>query len=326
MGVIEAIRTGRLAERLRLPEPESSSCLNCGESLAGPFCAQCGQRNVPAYPSVRELVQHALEEVAGWDGRFASTLRALLRHPGILTREFLEGRRVRYISPLRLYLSASVVYFLLAAAAPEPKLGNKTVFIGLKATPGTAGATTSAGAKASSRPERVAAQASESLNGQELTAAERDSLLKEVERAPSVMRPALRRIATDPAGFKRSTFQAMPRMLFALLPVFALIVSLFYRRRKYPEHLYFALHLHAFVFLVLSLVQVAKYTHQFPLYLAAVLAASVALPIYATKSFRRVYGGGLPVTLLKEAGITVLYCAATAAAFVTMLYWVSLQG
>ena len=67
-----------------------------------------------------QLVVDVAAEFSGWDGRLATSLRDLVLRPGMLTREFLEGRRVRYISPLRLYLIASLVYFLLAAGAPDP--------------------------------------------------------------------------------------------------------------------------------------------------------------------------------------------------------------
>ena len=93
-------------------------CLNCGAALAGPFCAECGQRALPPHPSTRELLDDALEHFLGWDGKFAETLRLIVARPGELTRQWLEGRRVHFISPLRLYFSASLVYFLIAAAAP----------------------------------------------------------------------------------------------------------------------------------------------------------------------------------------------------------------
>ena len=101
------------------PVSRSVACLNCGTPLVGPFCAECGQRDVPPYPSVRELAVDAFWELSGWDGRFASTVRAPVARPGKLTREFLEGRRARYISPLRLYLMCSLVYCVLAAAVPN---------------------------------------------------------------------------------------------------------------------------------------------------------------------------------------------------------------
>ena len=76
------------------------------------------------------------------------------------------------------------------------------------------------------------------------------------------MQPMLRRAVEDPGGFKRGLLQTMPRMLFVLLPIFAGIVALFYHGRKYPEHLYFAIHLHAFIFLALAVTELLKFTRK----------------------------------------------------------------
>ena len=313
----------RLRERAQLIEGHPAVCLNCGRPLSGPFCAACGQRDIPPYPSVRELAVDAVSEFSGWDGRLAATLRALVRHPGLLTHDFLEGRRARYISPLRLYLTASVVYFLIAAAAPNLTLraGNVSlggISIGVTATPK---------AGAPSRPERVANAAGEAVqNERPLTAAERDAALKDIASAPAVLRPLLRRAVDDPGGFKRGLLQTMPRMLFVLLPIFAGIVALFYRGRKYPEHLYFAIHLHAFVFLALAVTELVKFTGLPALVGAASAVAVIWIPIYATLAFRRVYGGTVRSTIAKELGIGAIYAVVSGVAFVVMIYWVSITA
>jgi len=298
----------------------AKNCLNCGAPLSGSFCSECGQRDIPPYPSTRELAVDAISEFSGWDGRLASTFRALIQKPGMLTLEFLEGRRVRYISPLRLYLTTSVVYFLLAAAAPTIRLpSGKPMFGGPTVTATPTG-------KRQSRPERVANAASQSLEQQDLTPAEREAALADIERAPAVMRPFLRRVVQDPAGFKRGILENMPRMLFVLLPVFAGIIALFYRRRKYPEHLYFALHLYAFIFLALAVTELAKFTQ---LRIVAGIASAlciIAIPTYATLALRRVYGGSIVGTILKELAIGVIYAAVSVVAFVIMIYWVSIAG
>lgn len=307
------IRTGIRAMELAPPAGQSQPCLNCGAPLTGPFCAACGQRDIPPYPSTRELVIDAFWELSGWDGRFASTVRALVRQPGVLTREFLEGRRARYLSPLRLYLLASLVFFLLSAAAPKVRVGSA----------GTSDASRPT-STVRSRPQRVADVASGSLSGDEkLSATDREAALKDIDRAPALMRPFLKKAVGDPTGFKRGIVETMPRMLFALLPIFAAIVALFYRRRKYPEHLYFAIHVHAFMFLSLAIAELAKFT-RVPALVGTVALVSVAwIPIYTTLAFRRVYGGTIARTLVKEIGIGILYGACSVVAFVGMLYWVS---
>jgi len=284
------------------------------------FCSACGQRDIPPYPSTKELAIDALSEFSGWDGRLASTLRALLRKPGLLTLEFLEGRRVRYISPLRLYLTASLVYFLLSAAAPAVRLGGGVTLSGLRVNPEVAGQ------KRAHAPQRVANAARESLDQQDLSQAEKDSALVDIKRAPAVMQPFLRRAVQDPAGFKRGILENMPRLLFLLLPVFAGIIAIFYRHRKYPEHLYFAIHLYAFIFLALALTELTKFTRLPVLAVIASTCAVLAIPTYATVAFRRVYGGSLGGTIAKELVIALIYGCVSIVAFVVMLFWVSVAG
>jgi len=309
----------RLLERAQWVNGHSV-CLNCGTRLAGAFCAACGQRDRPPYPSVRELAVDAVSEFSGWDGRLATTLRALIRHPGILTHEFLEGRRARYISPLRLYLTASLVYFLIAAAAPNSTLrsGNVT-FGGI-----SFGVRPPRPRAQSSAPDRVAKAASQAIESQQaLTAEERETALRDIARAPKVIQPLLRRGVEDPGGLRRGLIETMPKMLFALLPVFAGIVALFYRGRKYPEHLYFAIHLHAFVFLALAVTELLKFTRMPAIIGIGSIAAVILVPVYATLAFRRVYGGSLARTIAKELGIGAIYAIVSGVAFLVMIYWVS---
>jgi hypothetical protein len=336
-----------LVDRLRhgIPDARSEACLNCGTTLAGPFCAQCGQRDIPPYPSTREMFVDAFWELSGWDGRFASTARALFQRPGGLTTEFLEGRRARYISPLRLYLMASLLYFLIAALLPQKKpTGDFLVDTGImkvsstrspSSTPGHAASGAplgnaiidSAVALQKSRPEQVNEAIGEAIaNLEPLAAAKRDSILLQINRAPTLMRPFLRRAVLDPAGLKRGIFEAMPRLLFALVPVFAAIVALFYRRRRYPEHLYFAIHLHAFMFLSLTLVTLANLTRVSALHGAMQLVAMIWIPAYATLAFKRVYGGSTVGTIAKELGIGLLYATSGLVALLVTLYVVAVWG
>ena len=321
MGVTPASRAAELSPAdSATPEPKVAACLNCATPLAGPYCSNCGQRDVPPYPSVRELAVDAFWELSGWDGRFATTVRALFRQPGLLTREFLEGRRARYFSPLRLYLMCSLVYFLISAAAPALSTKDgKGMFIGVRTTPTST--------QTVSRPERTANAASQALRKQEaLSQAERDSVLASIAKAPALMRPLLQRAVTDPTGFKKGMLENMPRMLFALLPIFALIVALFYRGRNYPEHLYFAIHLHAFFFMALSISALSKFSHVPAVAMVVGLAMILWIPIYATRAFRRTYGGSMATTLLKETVIGVIYAVVTFAAFMLTMAWVARFG
>jgi hypothetical protein len=93
----------------------SPSCLNCGTPLLGPFCYYCGQPDKNLLRFFPALMRDLLEDVIDFDSRFMRTLKPLLFHPGKLTRDYLDGRRFRYVPPLRLYIFSSMVFFILAA-------------------------------------------------------------------------------------------------------------------------------------------------------------------------------------------------------------------
>jgi hypothetical protein len=250
-------------------------------------------------------------------------VRALVRSPGLLTREFLEGRRARYLSPLRLYLMASLVYFLIA---PFANAANKSSAVDL---PGIKISTTSenTAAPSGSRAQRVAQSAQRAIEEQRAVSPEqRDSTLKEIARAPQLLQPLLRRATLDPTGFKRAIFEAMPRVLFMLVPVFAAILALFYRHRKYPEHLYFAIHLHAFIFVALSVSALAKLTHIAMLMSVVKFLALISIPIYLTLAIRKLYGGSMLATIVKETVIGSLYALVGGFVFMVAIFVVAASG
>lgn len=109
-------------------EPEEEAppvvCPNCGGDVVVDYCARCGQENAPLRQPVHRFVGESLVEYFGVDGRLWNSLVPLLFRPGRLTQEYLAGRRVRYLRPLRLYLTATLFFFfLLAALDPVSKLG-----------------------------------------------------------------------------------------------------------------------------------------------------------------------------------------------------------
>lgn len=94
------------------------ACENCGATLAGPFCAACGQAHRSPITSVRAFTAHVLDDVANLDSRLLRTAGALLFRPGRLTYEYVRGRRVRYTQPVTLYLLAAAAFFLVASFRP----------------------------------------------------------------------------------------------------------------------------------------------------------------------------------------------------------------
>lgn len=277
---------GDLAER----------CLNCNGRLSGPFCSSCGQRAVPPDPTVAELTGDAWQELSGYDGRILATVRGLLR-PGHLTLEYIAGRRAHYLPPLRVYLAVSVLYFVLAASAPQ--MGRQTA------------AEVNAGG--------VRIGLSGSQPAEVLTAEDRTALLAELDQAPFWLRPMLRSVVEDPAGFRSRIYTNMPRVLFAMLPVFAAIVSLFYRGRNFPVSLVFAAHLHAFAFVAIGVSELAKFTRSESVAVTVSAVALAALTAYVLLAFRRVYGGGWLSVVGRGVVIGVVYTLASIPFFMLMI-------
>ena len=196
-----------------------------------------------------------------------------------------------------LYLLVSVVYFVVAASAPTLD-GQADGPGGLRI--------------------RI-----DNQSGPQMSDEERAQMAAELDDSPWFLRPMFRAMLEDPAGFRQRIFTVMPRVFFALLPVFAAIVALFYRRRNFPTALVFAVHLHAFAFIAFTVTEALKFTGNN--HLAERVGAIIALAfgIYALKSFRAVFGGGWPITLAKAVGIGFVYLVAAVPAFIVIILWAS---
>jgi len=99
---------GRGKDRQPLP---FTHCENCGAELIGPHCAQCGQAAIDYRRSFRHVIVDVLDSFLNWDSKFFATIALLIVKPWKLTNDFLAGKRVRYLHPLRLYLLASILFF-----------------------------------------------------------------------------------------------------------------------------------------------------------------------------------------------------------------------
>ena len=114
-GISAATEPGgrRFFRRRKNPPPPLTHCENCGAQLSGKYCAQCGQPAIDYRRSFRHVIVDVLDSFLNWDSKFVATIGWLVLCPWRLTNEFLGGRRVRYLHPLRLYLLASILFFSL---------------------------------------------------------------------------------------------------------------------------------------------------------------------------------------------------------------------
>jgi len=95
---------------------KETNCLNCNAQVDGRYCKNCGQENLEPKQTFWHLVTHFFNDVTHFDGKFFTTLKSLLLKPGFLTEEYVKGRRMKYLDPVRMYLFVSFAFFLMYLA------------------------------------------------------------------------------------------------------------------------------------------------------------------------------------------------------------------
>jgi len=95
------------------PLRKETNCLNCGATVQGRYCQVCGQENTEPKETFWHMFTHFFYDITHFDGSFFVTLKDLLFKPGFLSREYMLGRRKKYLHPVRMYVFTSAVFFLV---------------------------------------------------------------------------------------------------------------------------------------------------------------------------------------------------------------------
>jgi hypothetical protein len=274
-----------------------TNCENCGAQLQGHWCGQCGQPAVDYRRSFRHVVADVLDSFLNWDSKFFTTIALLILKPWRLTNEFLAGKRVRYVNPLRLYLLASILFFFAV------NYGAKD----LRLQPGKLSPKDRAELEADLKKGDLPPAAREEL----------EALLREpqAQASPALVSPSPPTAPSRPPtpktdeqtqehrqssgdskgrpffafdqGTKSSTplerwfearakekfgehgtkfglfiatlFSNLPYMMLCCIPLFAFVLKILYLRRRifYIDHLIYALHIHTFAYVGIMLIVLA---------------------------------------------------------------------
>jgi len=292
------------------PARARSFCMNCDAALMGEFCSGCGQRATQYSVSLGVLARDFADEYLSFDSRLFRTVLNLFFRPGFLTRQYLIGRRARYVAPLRLYIVGSLLFFLAFSVvgsgfrinvAPEAEAALRS------------GAADPAAAHPDSIDARDAAgdlwPALEAIGGSINMAGVQIDVQERVRRVA----------ALGPQGFfdafRQGFERYLPRMMFLLLPLFALLLKLLYVRRNwfYAEHFIFALHIHAFFFGLFLLLIVT------PDGMRGTNLLVLWGMVYLFLAMRHVYRQGWMKTGIKYMMLTGAYSVALALTFVGLL-------
>jgi len=318
--VIVSNRTLREDVVKDLPQVESPDCLNCGNRLRGQYCGICGQRARNRLISLWGLISEAFGDILELDSRLWRTLIPLLLRPGRLTRDYLEGRRARYMPPFRTYLVLSLIFFVVAffdprddlgllfEPEPEPtpeeiaeedaeaaearqeildELAEEGIIVGANIPDGDAKPVAEQIADAADeRSSGFNIQIDDDTGACNVDGGDLSDLPEwfKIRFTPERLERVCERVTAD----KGKTFLGLlldniPVALIVLLPLMALVLKVLYplSRRYFVEHLLFFVHYHAFFFLILTLeIAFARITTLLPFPEGLVTLAIVAASFY----------------------------------------------
>src|SRR6266478_2565961 len=314
ISAIEGTPGRRRFRRAKDATPSLTHCENCGAELQGHWCAQCGQPAIEYRRSFRYVLADLLHEFLNWDSKFFATIALLILKPWRLTNEFLAGKRVRYVNPLRLYLLASILFFFAV------NYGTK----GLNFEPGKIDPKDRAEIEADLKKEDLPPAAREKL----------EAWLREApaQASPAVVSPTPTTAPSPTAGpsstpferwiegrakekmgehgtkmglFISTLFSNFPYMMLCCIPLFALVLKVLYVRRRifYIDHLIYALHIHTFAYVGIMLIVLATIglirAAPGPIAGWTIALLWIAFVVQIFLSIRRVYHQGWFISVFK---------------------------
>jgi uncharacterized membrane protein len=240
--------------------PETN-CLNCGAEVTGKFCPECGQENVDSNENFFHLVGHYTADFFHFDSKIPRSVILLLTKPGFLTKEYWQGRRIRYIHPLRLFLFISVLFVASAAFYHQHfrKSGKAVVIVGV-------GQTT----------------AEEQLETEHVK-----KIVQELQGLASIG--------------KDRFFNDLKYISFLMLPIYAFVFQILYRRKKrfYMNHLVYTLHLQSFGYALVAVAMLIPFLFRHSRSIVEWVTVMVLL-VYMAQSLRYLYGQSWPKTIVKS--------------------------
>lgn len=248
--------------------PKLAVCQNCETSTTGNYCPECGQDCRDHRVGLRLLMGGLWNDLFTFDNRFWRSFVILLCKPGELTMRYMGGKRVRYIPPLRMYIFVSIIFFFVLSATTRN------------------GQNVEIDSDDENQASEVIALA-DSLSSESAENAGGNNTVNGTTFGQN--------FELDKDDLLATMFNLAPKGMFLLLPVFAALLALIYRRSKclFVEHFIFSLHFHTLVFVALIVTMLVPWDW-------FVIVAWVGFNTYLYLAMKRVYGQGWLKTLLKH--------------------------
>jgi hypothetical protein len=291
------------------PIRKDKTCLNCRHVVEQKFCPNCGQENSDSRKTFHHLFIHFFEDLTHYENAFWKTIRNLLFKPATLTKEYLSGKRLSYLAPVRLYIFISFITFLLIAIFPS-KVGDQ-ISKGEKEISTNLINQDKDGVKSKYKTHFELKTMKEIDSIQKY--GKEDEKLSELEywlyeKSVHVTENNTKReIVTK---FIESFFHNIPKILFIIMPFFAFFLWIFHNKKiwYYFDHGIFTLHYFSFlllIFLIMFIVErvVGLFGEDNPIsFIASIVnvVGTIWMCYYFYPAHHRFYGESRVVSFVKS--------------------------
>lgn len=290
---------------------EDKTCLNCCYVVEKNYCPNCGQENTETRKTFHHLFTHFVEDLVHYDGAFWISIKYLLFDPARLTKEYLVGKRKKFVPPVKLYIFINFLTFFLLSILPSNK--NDSVDVA---------ATKNQQEIAANKKLTRILRFSEYNSVRELDSVE--ALKPESEKLSPPSYWIEKRLAksiesTTPEEynekFRESIIHNLPKALFIYMPFFALALWLFHGKKRwyYFDHGIFTLHYFCFLLLTFSCFMVLNSITGLineSLHIITILICILLLTVfwifYFFRSHSKFYGERKLISRIKGLGLFVM--------------------
>jgi len=293
---------------------KAERCPNCDFSLSGEiFCPNCGQKNDTRRFTFWHFISESVSHFLAFDGRFFTTFKKLATRPGFVPKEYIQGKKMKYMNPLRLYFISSIILLFVANTSGDRVADNvdKTeekeelsteekdsiITEELDALPGIPlnfSIDTASKHDLSSRIEQMI-DYSEAHPSESTVTALAKNQLENPFWTRLLYHQASKISNFDTEESNKYLRSKMFWVLFFFLPILALLLKLLYIRRDfyYTEHLFFTFYSQAVYFMILSLALI------WPSPETLVIIGSLLFLVYLYLSMKRFYSQSSSKTFFK---------------------------
>ena len=306
-----------------------NECQNCGYTVEVEYCSKCGQKNTETRQSFTHLAAHFAEDLTHYDGAFWKTLKYLIFRPGKLTIEYLEGHRMRYVPPVKLYIFVSFVTFLLMSLLTHTngdtahnvvKVDGKEIHyskilkedgVSFRQDP----------TKYHSLKEYDSVQKNKELN----------FIIRWIDRV------TIKALEKDINGSQivEGIIHSLPKALFIYMPIFAFWLWLFHGKKRWMffDHSIYTLHYFSFLLTLAAINIILGYVLDFTNENVATIASYIYGPLaliysifYFFRSHRKMYGERKAISRLKVMVLFFINSVCIIITILALLFYVILNA